>query len=321
MSEITSNTGRQSHAKISAVISEVEKVVVGKRHELELLLSAMLSGGHILIEDVPGVGKTTLASALARSAGLDFKRAQFTPDVMASDITGFNMYNRSAERFEFREGLVMTNILLADEIRASPKTQSSLLEAMEENSVTVDGITYRLPDPFFVIATQNPTGYVGTYPLPEAQLDRFSIRMSMGYPNEEEELAILAGRRTQNPLNTISAACSADDVAQMIKDCAAVKIDPEITKYIVSLVRATRSSDKISLGASPRAGQALVSAGKVRALMKGRAYVTYEDLNVLAYPVFRHRMKMNFEAVASRVSPDEVFLSSRTGSPFQRKHA
>lgn len=200
MSEITSNTGRQSHAKISAVISEVEKVVVGKRHELELLLSAMLSGGHILIEDVPGVGKTTLASALARSAGLDFKRAQFTPDVMASDITGFNMYNRSAERFEFREGLVMTNILLADEInRASPKTQSSLLEAMEENSVTVDGITYRLPDPFFVIATQNPTGYVGTYPLPEAQLDRFSIRMSMGYPNEEEELAILAGKKDAEP--------------------------------------------------------------------------------------------------------------------------
>ena len=308
MSEITSNTGRQSHAKISAVISEVEKVVVGKRHELELLLSAMLSGGHILIEDVPGVGKTTLASALARSAGLDFKRAQFTPDVMASDIT------------EFREGLVMTNILLADEInRASPKTQSSLLEAMEENSVTVDGITYRLPDPFFVIATQNPTGYVGTYPLPEAQLDRFSIRMSMGYPNEEEELAILAGRRTQNPLNTISAACSADDVAQMIKDCAAVKIDPEITKYIVSLVRATRSSDKISLGASPRASLALMKVTQAYAFVLGRDYVIPEDVSAVYLPVIAHRISLSKEARMNSEKTDDILrgILRSTDVPFK----
>lgn len=320
MSEITSNTGRQSHAKISAVISEVEKVVVGKRHELELLLSAMLSGGHILIEDVPGVGKTTLASALARSAGLDFKRAQFTPDVMASDITGFNMYNRSAERFEFREGLVMTNILLADEInRASPKTQSSLLEAMEENSVTVDGTTYRLPDPFFVIATQNPTGYVGTYPLPEAQLDRFSVRMSMGYPNEEEELAILAGRRTQNPLNTISAACSADDVAQMIKDCAAVKIDPEITKYIVSLVRATRSSDKISLGASPRASLALMKVTQAYAFVLGRDYVIPEDVSAVYLPVIAHRISLSKEARMNSEKTDDILrgILRSTDVPFK----
>lgn len=183
MSESTTRNTAQSHEKVEAIIAEAEKVIVGKRRELQLLLSAMLSGGHILLEDVPGVGKTTLAASLARSAGLTFKRAQFTPDVMASDITGFNMYNRAAEKFEFREGLVMTNIMLADEInRASPKTQSSLLEAMEENSVTVDGTTYPLPNPFFVIATQNPSGYVGTYPLPEAQLDRFSIRMSMATP-------------------------------------------------------------------------------------------------------------------------------------------
>ena len=239
---------------------------------------------------------------------------------MASDITGFNMYNRSAERFEFREGLVMTNILLADEInRASPKTQSSLLEAMEENSVTVDGITYRLPDPFFVIATQNPTGYVGTYPLPEAQLDRFSIRMSMGYPNEEEELAILAGRRTQNPLSTISAACSADDVAQMIKDCAAVKIDPEITKYIVSLVRATRSSEKISLGASPRASLALMKVTQAYAFVLGRDYVIPEDVSAVYLPVIAHRISLSKEARMNSEKTDDILrdILRSTDVPFK----
>ena len=196
-----------SYKAAQALISEVEKVVIGKHNEIVLLVTAMLSGGHVLIEDVPGTGKTTLAAALVRSAGLDFNRAQFTPDVMASDITGFNVYNRQKEMFEFREGLVMTNILLADEInRASPMTQSALLEAMEEAKVTVDGTTYRVPDPFMVIATQNPTGYVGTYPLPEAQMDRFAIRLSMGYPTEEEEVSIITDNTFPERLQLLKAA-------------------------------------------------------------------------------------------------------------------
>ena len=184
----------KAYAAASRLTSEIEKVIVGKHREVLLLITAMLAGGHVLIEDVPGVGKTTLAAALAKAAGLDFRRAQFTPDVTASDITGFNIYNRREENFEFTPGLVMTNILLADEInRASPKTQSALLEAMEEGRVTVDGKTYILPDPFMVIATQNPSGFVGTYPLPEAQLDRFSMKLSMGYPTPDEEMRIVEG--------------------------------------------------------------------------------------------------------------------------------
>ena len=310
MSEITSNTGRQSHAKISAVISEVEKVVVGKRHELELLLSAMLSGGHILIEDVPGVGKTTLASALARSAGLDFKRAQFTPDVMASDITGFNMYNRSAERFEFREGLVMTNILLADEInRASPKTQSSLLEAMEENSVTVDGITYRLPDPFFVIATQNPTGYVGTYPLPEAQLDRFLMKITMDYPSLEEEVSILERHHTNAALvklEDVHPVITRDELLAFRKLMDKVFVDRTLLQYIALIVQQTRTSKAVYLGASPRASVAMLQSSKAYALLQGRDFVTPEDIKFVAPYVLQHRLILTAEAEMEGYSPVKV---------------
>lgn len=211
------NTNEMLTASARALVTEVETVVIGKHNEIVLLVTALLSGGHVLIEDVPGTGKTTLAAALAKSAGLKFNRAQFTPDVMASDITGFNVYNRQTESFSFKEGLVMTNILLADEInRASPKTQSALLEAMEEAKVTVDGVTYPVPDPFFVIATQNPTGYVGTYPLPEAQLDRFAIRLSMGYPTVEEEIRILSDRQKVNPLEKVRAVTD----IQTIRPCA-----------------------------------------------------------------------------------------------------
>ena len=307
MSEFNATTAAASHQKVDAIIAEVEKVIVGKRRELELLLSAMLSGGHILLEDVPGVGKTTLAASLAKSAGLSFKRAQFTPDVMASDITGFNMYNRSKEQFEFREGLVMTNIMLADEInRASPKTQSSLLEAMEENAVTVDGVTYKLPKPFFVIATQNPSGYVGTYPLPEAQLDRFSIRMTMGYPTEDEEYAILTARRGENPIDKLSPVTTAEDVAAMTEAAAAVKLDPEITKYIVALVRATRQSDKISLGASPRASLALMKVTQAYAFVHGRDYAVPEDVSAVFLPCIAHRLTLSKEARMNSEKADDI---------------
>ena len=202
-----------AHKKMIAAADEVEKVVVGKRSEVLHLLTAMLAGAHVLIEDVPGTGKTTLASTLARVTGLDFKRAQFTPDVMASDITGFHIYNRQKENFEFREGLVMCNLLLADEInRASPKTQSALLEAMEEGKVTVDGNTMDIPDPFMVIATQNPAGYVGTYPLPEAQLDRFALKLSMGYPSPAEEMNIIKARKGENPIKNVKPVLTRDEL-------------------------------------------------------------------------------------------------------------
>lgn len=294
-------------AKVGHIVSEIEKVVVGKRREIELLLCAMLSGGHVLIEDVPGVGKTTLAAAVARACGLDFRRAQFTPDVMASDITGFNMYNRSTEKFEFREGLAMTNIMLADEInRASPKTQSSLLEAMEESSVTVDGVTYRLEKPFFVIATQNPSGYVGTYPLPEAQLDRFSIRMSMGYPTDDEEYAIITNRRTENPINKVRCAASKEEIAQMIDACSEVSVDPEVARYIVALVRATRQSDKIALGASPRASIALMKVAQAYAIVAGRDFVMPEDVSAVYLPVIAHRLTLSKEARMNAEKVDDV---------------
>ena len=219
------------------LIAEVEKVIIGKRTEIDYLITAMLAGGHVLIEDVPGVGKTTLAATLAKAAGLDYNRAQFTPDVMASDITGFNIYNRQKEQFEFRQGLVMCNLLLADEInRASPKTQSSLLEAMEEGRVTVDGTTYPIPKPFMVIATQNPVGYVGTYPLPEAQLDRFSIRLSLGYPSEQEEIQIINARKLQNPLSKVDIAADKQTIMSMRQAISEVQIAPEIYRYIVTLV-------------------------------------------------------------------------------------
>ena len=279
------------------LVDEVEKVIVGKRGEIMLLITALLAGGHVLIEDVPGVGKTTLAATLARAAGLDFRRAQFTPDVTASDITGFNIYNRSSEGFEFTQGLVMTNVLLADEInRASPKTQSALLEAMEESRVTVDGKTYALPNPFMVIATQNPSGFVGTYPLPEAQLDRFSMKLSMGYPSPDDELSIVEGRTDADPLKSVVPVSSAKMIRLLRALTADVRVDRNLCRYIVLLVRATREHRSVALGASPRASIALKRLSQAYAFMHGRTFVVPSDVAEIFHPVIAHRLILKQEA-------------------------
>lgn len=287
----------KAYAAASRLTSEIEKVIVGKHREVLLLITAMLAGGHVLIEDVPGVGKTTLAAALAKAAGLDFRRAQFTPDVTASDITGFNIYNRREENFEFTPGLVMTNILLADEInRASPKTQSALLEAMEEGRVTVDGKTYILPDPFMVIATQNPSGFVGTYPLPEAQLDRFSMKLSMGYPTPDEEMRIVEERTAADPLDAVSPVAGAKLISFLRALTTDVRIDRSLYKYIVLLVSATREHRSVSLGASPRASLALKRLSQAYAFMHGRNYVVPEDISDIFRAAIGHRIILKQEA-------------------------
>ncbi len=311
-----------SYKAAQALISEVEKVVIGKHNEIVILVTAMLAGGHVLIEDVPGTGKTTLAAALARSAGLDFNRAQFTPDVMASDITGFNVYNRQKEQFEFREGLVMTNILLADEInRASPKTQSALLEAMEESKVTVDGVTYKVPDPFMVIATQNPTGYVGTYPLPEAQLDRFAVRLSMGYPTEEEEVNIISGRKNVNPLDKVNAVTNVDMIREIRASIREVALEDEICRYIVRLIHATRKSSKLSLGASPRASLLLMKLSQAYAFLRGRDYVLPEDIAFVFNPGIAHRIVLSQEARLNRETQSDILaeILHSVEAPFKTK--
>lgn len=300
-------SAQEANELVQALIAEVEKVVVGKHNEIVMLVTSMLAGGHVLIEDVPGVGKTTLAAALSKAAGLSFNRAQFTPDVMASDITGFNIYNRSKEEFEFRSGLVMCNILLADEInRASPKTQSALLEAMEEGQVTVDGKTYTIPAPFMVIATQNPSGYIGTYPLPEAQLDRFIMRLSMGYPTEVEEMAILADRKTENPLSKISSVTNADSIQNLRSIVSGVTVSSEISRYIVQLVSATRNTKSITLGASPRASLALMKLSQAYAFIKGRDYVLAEDVSALFIPAVSHRIMLSQETRLNQTNAMEV---------------
>lgn len=287
----------KAYAAASRLTAEIEKVIVGKHREVLLLITAMLAGGHVLIEDVPGVGKTTLAAALAKAAGLDFRRAQFTPDVTASDITGFNIYNRREENFEFTPGLVMTNILLADEInRASPKTQSALLEAMEEGRVTVDGKTYILPDPFMVIATQNPSGFVGTYPLPEAQLDRFSMKLSMGYPTPDEEMRIVEERTAADPLDAVSPVAGAKLISFLRALTTDVRIDRSLYKYLVLLVSATREHRSVSLGASPRASLALKRLSQAYAFMHGRNYVVPEDISDIFRAAIGHRIILKQEA-------------------------
>jgi MoxR-like ATPase len=311
------------HEKMMSAVSAIETVIVGKHNEIVLLMTAFLAGAHVLIEDVPGTGKTSLAAALSRVTGLDFNRAQFTPDVMASDITGFNIYNRQKESFEFREGLVMCNLLLADEInRASPKTQSALLEAMEENRVTVDGVTYDVPDPFMVIATQNPTGYVGTYPLPEAQLDRFAFKLSMGYPSQNEEVGILRARRGENPMDKLTSVVTAEELRAARAAVTQVRVDESLYTYIVSLVAATRQHKALSLGASPRASVALMHLAQAYAYLRGRDYVIPDDIAALYIPAVAHRVQLTQESKLSLLSLRDVLteIMRSTDVPYLGTH-
>ena len=276
----------------------VGKVIVGKSEAVELIMIAMLCKGHVLIEDVPGVGKTTLASALARSIDCSFKRIQFTPDITPSDITGFSAVNFKTGELEYKKGLVMSQMVLCDEInRTSPKTQSSLLEVMEEGQVTVDGNTYRMPEPFMVLATQNPVDFVGTYPLPEAQLDRFFMRVSIGYPTAEEEADILerytAGAK---PMESLEAICSSQDIVRLQQQVEGVYAAKEIRMYISNIAAASRKSSALQLGVSTRAAISLLKACQARALMDGRDYVTPEDVQRMAEPVLAHRLVLSPEA-------------------------
>jgi len=273
------------------VVDNVEKVIIGKHHEVQLTFIALICQGHVLIEDVPGVGKTMLAKSFAKSIGCTFHRIQFTPDLLPSDITGVSLFNQKTREFEFRPGPIMTQILLADEInRATPKTQSALLEAMEERQVTVDERTYHMPTPFLIMATQNPIEYEGTFPLPEAQLDRFLMRISLGHPKADEEIRILDAQQFVHPIETLDQVVQVDELLRIQEEVKKIYVDPLIKEYIVSLVNATRDYPDVYLGASPRGSLALHRTGQALAALQGRDFVIPDDIKVLAESTLAHRI-------------------------------
>ena len=300
----TSGSVSQAAANIK---DNIERVLVGKGGVIELTLAAVLSSGHILIEDVPGIGKTTLARTLASSLDCTFQRIQFTPDLMPSDITGINYYNQKSGEFEFRPGPIIAQIVLADEInRATPRTQSALLEAMAERQLTVDDITITLPVPFLVIATQNPIELEGTFPLPEAQLDRFMLRLRLGYPTEDEEEAMLTRFQTADPLNDLAAVVGASDITELQETVRQVHLDPVLRNYLVQLVQATRTHADVELGASPRATLGLYRCSQALAAIRGRDYVTPDDLKTLAPLALSHRMILRSQARLRERTPKSV---------------
>ena len=293
---------------VNALKENVRRVIVGKDEAIELALIALLCRGHVLIEDVPGVGKTTLAASLSKSLDCSFRRIQFTPDVTPSDITGFTMYNARSGEMEYRPGVVMTQILLADEInRTSPKTQSSLLEVMEEGQVTVDGVTRRLPQPFMVLATQNPIDFVGTYPLPEAQMDRFFLRIMIGYPSIEEEMDVLDRfSSSESPLKSLLPVCGTEEILQLQELVGTVYCSREVRSYVATIAAASRSHPSIQLGVSPRGAIALIRSAQACAILAGRSYILPDDVRRMAHSVLSHRLILTPEARMKGISAEGI---------------
>lgn len=311
----------QMNPTIEKIVANIEKVMIGKRNVAELSLVALLAGGHVLLEDVPGVGKTMMVRALAKSVNAGFRRIQFTPDLLPSDVTGVSIYNPKELEFQFRPGPLMGNIILADEInRTSPKTQSALLEGMEEASITIDGVTHKLNKPFFVMATQNPIEYEGTYPLPEAQLDRFLLKMKMGYPDLDEEIEVLNRAQKVPPIEDLSPVIDLEGLLSLQQDIKEVFVDKTIKRYIVDIVNRTRSHGSVYLGASPRGSIALMKAAQAFAFMYDRDYVLPDDIQYLAPFVLSHRIILKSEAKFEGISAEEVVnrVVARVPVPVRR---
>jgi MoxR-like ATPase len=301
---------------IERLVENLARVVHAPDETLRLVVLALVAEGHVIVEDFPGVGKTMLAKSLARSLSLEFSRIQFTPDLLPSDVTGVNVFNQRANEFEFRPGPVFANVLLVDEInRASPKTQAALLEAMQEAQVTIDGETYALERPFMVVATQNPIEYEGTYPLPEAQLDRFAMRLALGYPPLAEEARMLSEQTTAPPLESLTPVATGAEVNGAIAQARSLFVEESLNRYVVALLRHTRASSRLALGASPRSGIALLRVAKARALADGRDYVLPDDVKAVAAPVLAHRLILAPEARSAGLTAEEVVGEAVESTP------